>query len=163
MTILHQGYSDILPQQGYDTLVGLIILGGITVTALALYYKIDKFRKDRKADAEEKEEKLKQYYKDKLQEEAKQIEERIKLTKSLEDLRNSNLRLSDNICSLNESIKIRFEKVETVIEKHDKQIIRVVASSKSAHKRLDEHLQSERHNGKVKDEIIGEEYLESED
>lgn len=164
MTHFQLSYSEVLPQQGYDTLVGLIIIGGIALTGLALFYKIDKLRKDRKTREENIENNIKKKYEEELVKREQQIKERLELTRSLSDLRISNERLSDSICSLNESIKIRFQKLEEVVDSHSSTLTKVAESTSSAHKRLNEHLQFEHHSNRIRNiDATGNNKHESED
>jgi len=127
-----------IPEEGMDTLIGLLVLAGILAVFLGLYYKIKKIKQDNDSA-----------YQEKLDKAKVEIEDKVALRQSLKDLRDSNARLSESIMSLNESIKAKFEHIERKVEEHDKLIVEALASTRSAHHRIDEHVVLE-HNGDKK-------------
>ncbi len=117
-----------LPEQGVNFLEGLIIVVIIVAIFLGLYIKIKSIRKELKEEAAKE-----RATRD------EEIKEKILLQQTLTDIKNNHYRMNDSLCSLTESLKINFDKLDKKVEKHDALIVQVLSSTRSAHKRIDEH------------------------
>jgi len=117
-----------IPQSGIDVAEGLLVLAGIAMVIISL---IVAFRQMRKATDKD--------FQARLDKAIGEKERQIEIDTTLKAMKESIDRLNDSVSRMRGEIGTRVDKLETKLDRHSKQIVRIDASVRSAHKRMDEH------------------------
>ena len=117
-----------IPQSGIDVAEGLLVLAGIAMVIISL---IVAFRQMRKATDKD--------FQARLDKAIGEKERQIEIDTTLKAMKESIDRLNDSVSRMRGEIGNRVDKLETKLDRHSKQIVRIDASVRSAHKRMDEH------------------------
>lgn len=117
-----------IPQSGIDVAEGLLVLAGIATIVISL---IVAFRQMRKATDKD--------FQARLDKAIGEKERQIEIDTTLKAMKESIDRLNDSVSRMRGEIGTRVDKLETKLDRHSKQIVRIDASVRSAHKRVDEH------------------------
>ena len=117
-----------IPQSGIDVAEGLLVLAGIAMVIISL---IVAFRQMRKATDKD--------FQARLDKAIGEKERQIEIDTTLKAMKESIDRLNDSVSRMRGEIGNRVDKLETKLDRHSKQIVRIDASVRSAQKRMDEH------------------------
>jgi len=115
-----------IPQSGIDVAEGLLVLAGIAMVIISL---IVAFRQMRKATDKD--------FQARLDKAIGEKERQIEIDTTLKAMKESIDRLNDSVSRMRGEIGTRVDKLETKLDRHSKQIVRIDASVRSAHKRMD--------------------------
>ena len=121
-----------IPEAGVYVLNGLLVLVGIAILVLGFVAALKSMRKS--SDRE---------YEQRLAKAVGEREKQIEIDTTLKGMKDSIDKLNDSVTRMRGEIGERVDRLESKVEWQSKQVVKIDASTRAAHKRMNEHRQVE--------------------
>ena len=121
-----------IPEAGVQVMTGLLVLAGIGLLVIGFVAALKGMRKS--SDRE---------YEQRLLKAVGEREKQIEIDTTLKGMKDSIDKLNDSVTRMRGEIGERVDRLESKVEWQSKQVVKIDASTRAAHKRMNEHRQVE--------------------